>query len=158
MQILTRSAWLPRPLHSNLVIFKLYPHYCPLSCYSSLHSNLVIFKCNCRTCRSCYCNFTFQSGYIQIDVPFSSVSPFDWLYIPIWLYSNSVASLTHYMHLSLYIPIWLYSNTDFALIQTKFRIFTFQSGYIQMSITSNPLTSSKIFTFQSGYIQILVPQ
>ena len=55
-------------------------------------------------------NFTFQSGYIQMPLFLSLKGTKQYLYIPIWLYSNYIAYSRYFYRLSLYIPIWLYSN------------------------------------------------
>ena len=54
--------------------------------------------------------FTFQSGYIQINLGTAQADSVLELYIPIWLYSNQSAADDVYCHVTLYIPIWLYSN------------------------------------------------
>ena len=144
-----------------------------------LHSNLVIFKSYILV--SSFRNFTpftFQSGYIQIIPPTSPpIAPptlhsnlviFKWdinngiknkgvdLYIPIWLYSNSVIVIDIRWLIKLYIPIWLYSNYGLLHKSIYSFSFTFQSGYIQMK--GEPLWNNgeSAFTFQSGYIQMLI--
>ena len=79
------------PLHSNLVIFK----------YSKCHQNESHLKI-----------FTFQSGYIQILLYLLDIALWIFLYIPIWLYSNSFSKQDSSLSRALYIPIWLYSNVD----------------------------------------------
>ena len=77
----------------------------------TLHSNLVIFKSKSRRSKTgCF-----------------------YLYIPIWLYSNSTAQKpkTHIV-----------------------KSFTFQSGYIQIDTYIDACFIKVFFTFQSGYIQI----
>ena len=79
----------------------------------TLHSNLVIFKFKSRYAEKREVrDFTFQSGYIQIQTPKMAKLQYLGLYIPIWLYSNL-----------------LFHRTAFAL-----QAFTFQSGYIQISM------------------------
>ena len=144
-------------LHSNLVLFKLglknklftslflyipiwfYSNNCrqplclqslclyiPIWLYSNIYLanpwNILLF-------------FTFQSGYIQIDLALLRKPPQSALYIPIWLYSN--ASLNKYRtnFCNLYIPIWLYSNDFGVAVWYSCDSFTFQSGYIQINIT-----------------------
>ena len=77
--------------------------------------------------------FTFQSGYIQISSDSANWYGSIILYIPIWLYSNSVQQSLQVYFCQLYIPIWLYSNRFYQLCHLPIRIFTFQSGYIQMA-------------------------
>ena len=98
------------------------------------------------------------------------------LYIPIWLYSNGGGCSVYTYQYSLYIPIWLYSNVKMGCWGKEPKLFTFQSGYIQMVklpfaccvaiylyitiwLYSNikdivSLIAWILFTFQSGYIQI----
>ena len=76
------------------------------------------------------------------------------LYIPIWLYSNRFLSLNHcalnhFTFQSGYIQITLNSFVSLARLN-----FTFQSGYIQICTASGVHHGSRNFTFQSGYIQI----
>ena len=75
-------------LHSNLVIFKLSytPHirtvkvlYIPIWLYSNPEEAILSLRVD---------NFTFQSGYIQIELFQCSILFISQLYIPIWLYSN----------------------------------------------------------------------
>ena len=56
------------------------------------------------------------------------------LYIPIWLYSNFTLRTTSISIVLLYIPIWLYSNCMGNNLICRVIRFTFQSGYIQMSL------------------------
>ena len=125
-----------------------------------------------------FTNFTFQSGYIQMELQKLWRNSGVILYIPIWLYSNYNSTTLHMTVCSLYIPIWLYSNATsyfqticndnplhsnlviFKSIWDKIgdnlgNDFTFQSGYIQMLNTFLKLALIINFTFQSGYIQML---
>ena len=121
-----------------------------------LHSNMVIFKCICSLCFLLTDFFTFQYGYIQIRESRIGNSRKSRLYIPIWLYSNSISQDTQeirketlhsnmvifkfeysatvsYKPCRLYIPIWLYSNEQgTARIAGLLAGFTFQYGYIQI--------------------------
>ena len=56
---------------------------------------------------------------------------------------------------SLYIPIWFYSNNFCKQVNSKFGIFTFQSGSIQITTMLHSVTTSYTFTFQSGSIQMM---
>ena len=125
--------------------------------YLTLHSNLVLFKSIKHSCSHFHCKvFTFQSGSIQIKqggiymLPFSSLhsnlvlfkwkeagknDPYDFLYIPIWFYSNKSDSRANDDDVSLYIPIWFYSNPVNFQTQKRLNVFTFQSGSIQMIIS-----------------------
>ena len=107
-------------LHSNLVIFKWTQCsafwctnvlYIPIWLYSNesdeslrqriytLHSNLVIFKFVTSLRLSGALVFTFQSGYIQINILSPTTLVNYKLYIPIWLYSNK---LLHWVYLAFY--------------------------------------------------------
>ena len=55
----------------------------------------------------------------------------------------------------LYIPIWFYSNTSTAGTAIGAVVFTFQSGSIQMPLTTAFVLQCLFFTFQSGSIQII---
>ena len=55
---------------------------------------------------------------------------------------------------NLYIPIWLYSNLVSSSATSFISSFTFQSGYIQISLKPEYDRGLFGFTFQSGYIQI----
>ena len=98
-----------------------------------LHSNLVLFKCNKRASYAddTY-NFTFQSGSIQMSTTILESFHVNFLYIPIWFYSNAPCGLLFMSALYLYIPIWFYSNWEGAGYILKCSYFTFQSGSIQM--------------------------
>ena len=141
-------------LHSNLVIFKYnFSRSCHFSLLS-LHSNLVIFKCNTSNDDKFNRNFTFQSGYIQIDshtfengthktlhsnlVIFKYHRPTDnlltlLLYIPIWLYSNSFLFYSQrYIRDTLHSNLVIFKFRRIKNGRWKIYSFTFQSGYIQM--------------------------
>ena len=98
-------------LHSNLVLFKSYSHWCFLLIFCSLHSNLVLFKC--------------------LLIPKYNAKP------------------------SLYIPIWFYSNPERPRQPDYWYYFTFQSGSIQIGVTENASKEANRFTFQSGSIQMI---
>ncbi len=57
----------------------------------------------------------------------------------------------------LYIPIWFYSNkpTD-EMAEAMGKLFTFQSGSIQMVKVNVVIIGCPFFTFQSGSIQIFL--
>ena len=78
--------------------------------------------------------FTFQSGYIQINIKSSM---------------PAIAYLFTFQ--SGYIQIRFHSDIVHITI-----IFTFQSGYIQIISTITKYLITIFFTFQSGYIQINV--
>ena len=83
----------------------------------------------------CLC-FTFQSGYIPIK-------PESWSYLleeP--LHSNLVIFQSGKENLLLldfllYIPIWLYSNTLPNKLRHNETVFTFQSGYIPIGLNNH---------------------
>ena len=56
------------------------------------------------------------------------------LYIPIWLCSNREWYNRPWNKVLLYIPIWLCSNSAPLGTDRTFSVFTFQSGYVQMSL------------------------
>ena len=74
--------------------------------------------------------FTFQSGHIPI------------------LQTIDEEFRTEF----LYIPIWSYSNLESKDKLTAPGIFTFQSGHIPMRNPLNLHTLTYAFTFQSGHI------
>ena len=90
MSSLLYDTHMHRSLHSNLVIFKYMTPGAELKSVTTLHSNLVIFK--------------------------------------------FFKKLSRYLPNYLYIPIWLYSNIDVLSGIITFITFTFQSGYIQINI------------------------
>ena len=100
-----------------------------------LHSNLVLFKCNKRASYAddTY-NFTFQSGSIQMSTTILESFHVNFLYIPIWFYSNAPCGLLFMSALYLYIPIWFYSNYASEAKEYAEKVFTFQSGSIQIKI------------------------
>ena len=98
--------------------------------------------------------FTFQSGYIQIDLHAAPTHPVYLFYIPIWLYSNDYVKGQWIVYRYFYIPIWLYSNPVPAVLHHPFCYF-----YIPIWLYSNFVSgllslALYFFTFQSGYIQI----
>ena len=119
-------------LFSKLYIFKQYQCLPEYLSHMYLHSNLVIFKLTYIP--------TGQKIYF--------------LYIPIWLYSNSDRHSVRCIAIFLYIPIWLYSNEQGTARIAGLLAFTFQSGYIQILKCQRNFYILKFFTFQSGYIQI----
>ena len=98
-------------------------------------------------------NFTFQSGYIQIMSGLILKTSYKTLHSNLVIFKflifiiNSLANI-------LYIPIWLYSNFAGLCRREQTYNFTFQSGYIQISLNISFRVVTKFFTFQSGYIQI----
>ena len=88
--------------------------------------------------------FTFQSGYIQIFRNKQVYCRRVHLYIPIWLYSNIYKRGLGVYKTELYIPIWLYSNVLRASVRGQTNVsFTFQSGYIQIGINIIKLVSGR---------------
>ena len=122
------------PLHSNLVIFKLYPD--ELKHYILRH-------------------FTFQSGYIQItslkaDTAFLLPFTFQSGYIQIKQQRFADEYIISFTFQSGYIQIMEKLEQVEATLT-----FTFQSGYIQICPNCVILFNvPNVFTFQSGYIQI----
>ena len=99
-------------LHSNLVIFKYHVPSFSTHPFLTLHSNLVIFKWY-RNVNANFVEFTLHSNLVI----------FKWF------------SFSQYpTHFILYIPIWLYSNCLPPTIVLICTLFTFQSGYIQISV------------------------
>ena len=56
----------------------------------------------------------------------------------------------------LYIPIWFYSNGKPCINVQFVKIFTFQSGSIQIFLNTSIAFAITPFTFQSGSIQIIL--
>ena len=81
--IIGSSLYIPIWLYSNiwvgLVLIHLLALYIPIWLYSNSA---------CKPCLGFRCNFTFQSGYIQINNRTVPACQWFTLYIPIWLYSN----------------------------------------------------------------------
>ena len=98
------------------------------------------------------------------------------LYIPFWLYSNTVRYRFDCSRCGLYIPFWLYSNKNPKTFIKYTTVFTFHSGYIPMETDNKNICISyytlhsilvifqchclsfksfpSAFTFHSGYIPI----
>ena len=155
---------------------QMYFHLPCMYSHTALHSNLVLFKYG-RSKKEFYNSytFTFQSGSIQIKRVFltSAISiPFTFqsgsiqmyfhlpcMYSHTALHSNLVLfklsfALSALASLILYIPIWFYSNIPAVLLIVRVKLFTFQSGSIQMLAFSHSSTMYPTFTFQSGSIQM----
>ena len=80
-------------------------------------------------------HFTFQSGYIQINILAVHFGNFIFFTFQSG-YIQIKAKALYQLSSPLYIPIWLYSNIcGFALL-AFWLYFTFQSGYIQITIKS----------------------
>ena len=77
--------------------------------------------------------FTFQSGSILIDFIRTLSILNDYLYIPIWFYSNVITDDCEITHYYLYIPIWFYSNPSpiiphiYGLLKVLFVDLCFQT-------------------------------
>ena len=105
------TGYIEKALHSNLVIFQHSRQILWAIYLNALHSNLVIFQQQESIFQITKVqSFTFQSGYIPTEAYPYRVSPYLYLYIPIWLYSNNKVFLCNLRYVTLYIPIWLYSN------------------------------------------------
>ena len=99
-------------------------------------------------------NFTFHSGYILIKfLPWIRITRD--LYIPFWLYSNTISSPIYFFISALYIPFWLYSN-----VLKRYVVTRGDTLYIPVWLYSNVTAEHKVnvkngnFTFHSGYILI----
>ena len=97
--------------------------------------------------------FTFQSGYIQIVFLFYKWGDNKSLHSNLVIFKWYAVGFTLELDF-LYIPIWLYSNLYNNFPSSTVSSFTFQSGYIQINIDANVDLPIPSFTFQSGYIQI----
>ena len=188
-------------LHSILVIFKYSSTiivildcilYIPFWLYSSKFNYIGIHYGETFTFHSGYIQvkvlfvyiitppiFTFHSGYIQVfDGQAGRVGHANKLYIPFWLYSSDIVQVVHkYLFLSLHSILVIFKWMLSDLLDLVQFIFTFHSGYIQVSwcsflaiyfnhlyipfwlyssFTTQSFTASyTAFTFHSGYIQVL---
>ena len=119
--------------------------------------------------------FTFQSGYIQIILFMKSLAVLQALHSNLVIF-KWLSKIVRWILYVLYIPIWLYSNDIDKLADSILHFFTFQSGYIQITVKQDVIFSKKTlhsnlvifklsrtlphlypiftFTFQSGYIQM----
>ena len=116
-------------LFSKLYIFKQYQCLPEYLSHMYLHSNLVIFKLTYIP--------TGQKIYF--------------LYIPIWLYSNSDRHSVRCIAIFLYIPIWLYSNEV-----TNYGRSTWNTLYIPIWLYSNRIDLTEIFPENSLHSNLVI--
>ena len=83
-------------------------------------------------------SFTFQSGSIQLSFHLPCMYSHTALHSNLVLFKLSFA-LSALASLILYIPIWFYSNIPAVLLIVRVKLFTFQSGSIQMLFCVNCL-------------------
>ena len=95
---------------------------------------MVLFKC-CFTSWSSHWNF---------------------IYIPLWSYSNNeeVFSLLNWKYI--YIPLWSYSNLRVSIVPSSSTLFTFHYGPIHINIVYWKHYHMMTFTFHYGPIQIIL--
>ena len=100
-------------------------------------------------------NFTFQSGYVQIEWKVLEKIIVDTLHSNLVMFKWGLYG-TNCRVTCLYIPIWLCPNFYCIPLSNEKLSFTFQSGYVQIALTVSLQMRTADFTFQSGYIQILM--
>ena len=101
-------------------------------------------------------SFTFQSGSIQIMLFWQMEYTLMLLYIPIWFYSNSIRRYRVFSRgRTLHSNLVLFKWPRKWLILESLRIFTFQSGSIQIRAKRLYCRTIWNFTFQSGSIQMI---
>ena len=100
--------------------------------------------------------FTFQSGSIQICIPYEYYIIINSLHSNLVLFKCKKKVIDFGVAV-LYIPIWFYSNDGNMAVGQVFINFTFQSGSIQISAFSNQYLSggtlhSNLVLFKSVHI------
>ena len=118
--------------------------YIPIWFYSNGGNNKVVYYSQ---------SFTFQSGSIQINLQSIMILKVYPLHSNLVLFKSSFTFISSGV-IILYIPIWFYSNFLASKNDESFSRFTFQSGSIQIRQSSVAVFFVCNFTFQSGSIQI----
>ena len=97
-------------LHSNLVIFQWQVYVDRNNTNRTLHSNLVIFQLYTICKAWAWVFFTFQSGYIPMEVRLDLSKYIPALHSNLVIFQFFISSTSTFLCSWLYIPIWLYSN------------------------------------------------
>ena len=115
---------------------------------------MVLFKCDVLT-HLAYVISTLHSTMVLFKYEYRVlVSSYEYLYIPLWFYSNTTPVTQRTMTYLLYIPLWFYSNQDLAHHKLNQNNFTFHYGSIQILSLLRKGKTSYVFTFHYGSIQI----
>ena len=122
---------------------------------STLHSTMVLFKYEYRVLVSSYEYLYIPLWFYSNTTPVTQRTMTYLLYIPLWFYSNEDYKSNSEYNAALYIPLWFYSNFSLSImIQRKYRLYIPLWFYSNQDLAHHKLNQNN-FTFHYGSIQIL---